>query len=298
MIILITGGTGLVGSALVRQLEDAGHEVRILSRNYSQNAKSFQWDVHKQTIDEAAFIDIDGIIHLAGASIGARWTAAYKEELYTSRIGATEFLLKTCEKLQKKLKFFISASGINFYGTFTSSRILTENDGILKQDFLAKLSADWEAAAYHFSDVAERVICVRTAMVLADRGGSYPLLKKIVDFNLGAPVGSGKQWMNWIHLTDLLSLYQYFVENVAPSGGYNAVADEAVTNRNFMKQLAAKEKKFFLPVAVPSVFLKVAFGEMASIILEGTRASNKKVKEIGFKFQHETLQSAFKALKS
>ena len=295
MIILITGGSGLIGSVLVQQLEKAQHEVRILSRSKSNDENSFVWDVKNGEIDEKVFQNLDGIIHLAGASIGERWTDEYKKELYSSRIDTANLLLKTCEKLEKKLKFFISASGVNYYGTFTSNQILTEKDGIVHQDFLAQLSADWEIAAYKFSKIADRIVCVRTAMVLAKDGGSFPMLKKLIDYNLGSPVGSGKQWMNWIHRKDLVNMYQYFVENEKTKGNYNAVADEVVQNRTFLKKLAQKSGKFFLPIAVPGFVLKLALGEMSSIILEGTRASNAKIKAEGFGFKcsnmNETLEN-------
>lgn len=296
MKILITGGTGLIGSALVQRLKNAGHEVRILSRSTSDDRNTFVWDIKKGQIDEKAFLDLDGIIHLAGASIGERWTDDYRKELYSSRIDSANLLLKTCEKLQEKLKFFISASGINYYGTFTSDQILTEKDGIIHQDFLAQLSEDWEKAAYQFSEIADRIVCVRTAMVLAKKGGSFPMLKKLTDYNLGSAVGSGNQWMNWIHIEDLIGMYQFFVENEKTEGNYNAVADEAVRNKVFMKKLAQKSNKFFLPIAVPGFVLKLGLGEMSSIILKGARASNEKVKKEGFRFQMANYDDALDVL--
>ena len=296
MNILITGGTGMIGSALVKKLQDANHEIRIVSRSKSDNPQSYIWDIKNGEIDEKVFQDLDGIIHLAGASIGERWTDEYKKELYSSRIDSANLLLRTCEKLQKKLKFFISASGVNFYGTFTSDQILTEKDGIIQPDFLAKLSSDWEEAAYEFSEIADRIVCVRTAMVLAKDGGSFPMLKKVADLNIASPVGSGKQWMNWIHIADLVNMYQYFVENEKTNGNYNAVADEVVQNKIFMKNLAKKSGKFFLPIAVPSFVLKSIFGEMSSIILEGTRASNAKIKDDGFNFLYSNLDTALENL--
>ncbi|MFC6267762.1 TIGR01777 family oxidoreductase [Frigoriflavimonas asaccharolytica] len=296
MNILITGGTGLIGSALVKKLRAEKHEVRVVSRNKTSDKNSFVWNIEKNEIDEKAFENLDGIIHLAGASIGENWTEDYKKILYSSRIDSANLLLKTCKNLNTKLNFFISASGVNYYGTFTSDQILTENDGIIHQDFLAKLSEDWENAAYEFSNVADRIVCVRTAMVLAKNGGSFPMLKKVVDFNIGSAVGSGKQWMNWIHIDDLVNMYAYFVENSAANGNYNAVADEIETNKAFMRTLAKKSNKFFLPIAAPGFVLKIVFGEMSSIILEGTRASNEKIKSEGFKFRFPKLESALQEL--
>ena len=282
----------MIGSALVKKLEEAHHEVRILSRKKSDNKNSFVWDLEKKTIDENAFENLDGIIHLAGASIGEKWTKKYKKELYNSRIESANLLLEYCKKLNCNLKFFISSSGINYYGTYTSDQILSENDGIIQQDFLAKLCEDWENSAYQFSEIAERIICVRTAMVIAKEGGSFPMLQKVTDYNIGSAVGSGKQWMNWIHIEDLANMYLEAIENSQYNGSYNAVADETVTNEAFMKSMAQKSNKFFLPIPIPAFMMKLIMGEMSSIIIEGSRASNEKIKSTGFTFKYPNLNAA------
>ncbi|MDQ0477681.1 MULTISPECIES: TIGR01777 family oxidoreductase [Chryseobacterium] len=296
MNILITGGTGLVGKALVKKLEAHQHSVRILSRSKSNEKNEFYWNVAKKEIDEKAFENLDCIIHLAGANISERWTADYKKEMHSSRIDSANLLFDYCRKKKIHLKSFISASGINYYGTFTSDQILTENSGIVKTDFLTKLCEDWEKAADQFSEISDRVVCLRTAMVLSKEGGAFPMLKKTVDLNVGSAVGSGKQWMNWIHIDDLVNMYVTAVENSAINGKYNAVADETITNIDFMKKLAKASDKFFLPLNVPSFVLKTVFGEMSSIILEGSRADNKKIKSHGFDFKYSHLDDAFKTL--
>lgn len=293
MNILITGGTGLVGKSLVEKLRQKKHEVRILSRNKSNRDYEFQWNLEANFIDEKAFENLDCIIHLAGANISERWSASYKDELHSSRIATANLLREYCVKKNLKLKSLISASGINYYGTFTSHEILTEDSGIIQNDFLAKLSEDWEKAAKNFSTLADRVVCLRTAMVLAEEGGALPMLKNIVDYNLGSAIGSGNQWMNWIHIDDLVNMYVFAVENFGVNGSYNAAANDPVTNKNFMKKLAEKSGKFFLPINVPAFVMKIVFGEMSSIILEGTRASNEKIKSQGFDFHYKTLDQAF-----
>ena len=296
MNILITGGTGLVGTALVKELQNRNHTVRILSRSQSEEENEFHWNVAEKIIDEKAFENLDCIIHLAGANISERWTDDYKKELYSSRIDSANLLREYCEQNNVQLKSFISASGINYYGTFTSDQILTEDSGIIINDFLAKLCVAWEDAADQFSAIADRVICLRTAVVLSKNGGAYHLLKKTVDLNIGSGVGSGKQWMNWIHIDDLVTMYVEAVENSAINGKYNAVADEIPTNEILMKKLAKTAGKFFLPFNVPSFVMKSVFGEMSSIILEGTRADNKKIKSQGFDFKYAQLDDAFKDL--
>ena len=133
-------------------------------------------------------------------------------------------------------------------------------------------------------------------MVLAKDGGAFPLLEKTVALNIGSAVGSGKQWMNWIHLDDLVNMYVFAVENAEMHGKFNAVADEVPTNKEFMKNLAKSKEKFFLPINVPAFVLQTALGEMSSIILEGTRASNEKIKSLGFDFTYSSLNEAFKNL--
>ena len=296
MTILITGGTGLVGQLLVEKLRERKHEVRILTRKKSDDLNEFYWNIAGKEIDDKAFQKLDAIIHLAGATISERWSDAYKKEMYSSRVDTANLLLERCKKNNVHLKSFISASGINYYGTFTSDQILKESDGVVQKDFLAELCVSWENAANKFSTVADRVVCLRTAMVLAKDGGAFPLLKKLINLNMGSGVGSGNQWMNWIHVDDLVNMYVFAIENQNINGIYNAVADDIPTNKTFMKDLATASDKFFLPFNVPKFVLKSVLGEMSSIILEGTRANNKKIKSLGFDFKYNQVKEAFKSL--
>ena len=296
MNILITGGTGLVGTALVKKLEERNHTVRILTRSESEEKNEFYWNISEKKIDQKAFENLDCIIHLAGANISERWTDDYKKELYSSRIDSAHLLREYCVEKGIHLKSFISSSGVNYYGTFTSDQILTEESEIVENDFLAKLCVAWENAADQFESIAERVVCLRTAVVLSRKGGAFPLLKKTVNLNIGSGVGTGKQWMNWIHIDDLVNMYVEAVENTSINGKYNAVADEIPTNAVFMKKLAKAADKFFLPFNVPPFVMKSVFGEMSSIILEGTRVDNKKIKSEGFDFKYSTVEEAFKNL--
>ncbi|WP_312819970.1 TIGR01777 family oxidoreductase [Kaistella carnis] len=296
MTILITGGTGLVGQLLVEKLRERRHEVRILTRKKSDDPNEFYWNIAEKEIDDKAFQKLDAIIHLAGATISERWSDAYKKEMYSSRVDTANLLLERCKKNNVHLESFISASGINYYGTFTSDQILKESDGVVQKDFLAELCVSWENAANKFSTVADRVVCLRTAMVLAKNGGAFPLLKKLVNLNMGSGVGSGNQWMNWIHVDDLVNMYVFAIENQKMNGIYNAVADDVPTNKTFMKDLANASDKFFLPFNVPKFVLKSVLGEMSSIILEGTRANNKKIKSLGFDFKYNHVKEAFKSL--
>jgi uncharacterized protein (TIGR01777 family) len=296
MKILITGATGLIGTDLVKKLRDRNHQINILVRKKTGAEHEFLWDQKNEEIDEKAFEGIDSIIHLAGASVGKRWTDDYKKELYSSRIDTAHFLFKTCVKLNVKLKSYISASGINYYGTYTSDQILTENDEVQHKDFLSELSMAWENSADEFSAISDKIVWVRTAMVLSEKGGSFPMVKNIVDFNIGSALGSGKQWMNWIHLDDLVNIFIAAVEKEEISGKYNAVGDEIPTNEGFMKALAKADKKLFLPINVPGFLMKILLGEMSEIILTGTRASNQKIKNTGLNFEYLTINQAFSDL--
>ncbi len=296
MKILITGGTGLVGTALSSKLRERGHDVKILVRKKSEKPNEFFWNYSEKTIDEKAFEGIESIIHLAGASIGKRWTESYKKEVIASRIDSANFLREKCLELGVKLKSFISASGVNYYGTFTSNQILNEKDGILHHDFLSEVCEKWENAALEFQNIAERIVVVRTSPALSKNGGSFEQLKKISDFNLASGIGSGKQWFNWIHLDDLANIYVKSVEDLSMNGSYNAVADDVPTNEEFMKKLAKSNGKIFLPINVPAFVMKTVLGEMSEMILEGTRASNEKIKLQGFDFQYSELESALENL--
>lgn len=290
--ILISGATGLVGTALVGKLRQRGHSINILVRKKTGKPNEFMWSPKKNFIEDEAFQDIDCIIHLSGASVAKKWTKDYKQEIINSRVEGANLLKRYCEKYNIHLKSFISASGINYYGTFTSNKILTEIDGVLHRDFLSKVCKEWENSANQFKEISERSVIVRIAPVLSKKGGTFAPLNKIANLNLASGIGTGKQWFNWIHLEDLVNIFVNAVENIAVNGVYNAVADEVATNEGFMKALAKTKNKFFLPIKIPKFCIKFFLGEMSEMILEGTRISNEKIKSEGFKFQFANLASA------
>lgn len=292
MKILITGGTGLVGRQLVKKLRESGHIVHILTRHKPTQKGEFYWNVAKGQIDEKAFEGIDSIIHLAGANIGKMWTNKHKKAIYKSRIDTANFLFEKCSELEIELKSFISASGVNYYGTFTSDRILHEESEVLHDDFLSDVCVKWEQAAWQFEGLAERVIVLRTAPVLSPKGGAYEPIKRIANLNLSSGLGSGKQWFNWIHIDDLVAMYQFALENIDVVGAINAVASEIPTNREFMKEVAKCRGKFFIPINVPSILLKLVLGDMSNMLLKGTRVSNHKIKSLGFDFKFHSLHDA------
>ena len=293
--VLITGGTGLIGIKLSSLLHLKGYEVRILSRSEKSNShyKTFLWDVEQNSIDEKAFEDLDYIIHLAGAGIAdKKWSKKRKQEIIESRVHSTSMLYNSVQKLQIPIKAFISASAIGYYGSITSDIIFEENHKP-KNDFLSKVCRLWEESIFIFQQNKIRTVALRTGIVLSTDGGA---LKKMKTF-IVTPLGNGKQYMPWIHIDDMCNMYIKAIEDNEFQGIYNAVAPDHQTNTEFSKAVAHIFKRPFIPFGVPAFILKIIFGKMATIILNGSRVSTKKIEKSGFKFQFPKLEDALQALK-
>lgn len=289
--ILITGGTGLVGQHLIEKLESKNYEVAVLSRSPKQ-ANAFLWDIKTGYIDEKAFENVTSIIHLAGAGIAdKRWSLKRKESIIYSRVASAKLLLQKVSELKVPLKQFISASGIGYYGAMTSQTIFKESNKAAS-DFLGNVCEKWEAAATEFSTKNCTTTILRTGIVLAKNGGA---LEKMVT-PIVSPIGSGSQYLPWIHIDDLCEMYVRAVEDADFKGVFNAVAPEHHTSKTFSKLVATYFKKPFLPFRVPAFLLKLIFGEMAVILLEGSRISSEKVRTAGFQFQYENLEHAMEEL--
>lgn len=285
--VLISGGTGLIGKALTKKLEQKGYDVAILSRNPKKN-NEYKWSVNDNYIDEKALENTEYIIHLAGAGIAdKRWTTSRKKELINSRVKTATLLYNKVLEHKTPLKKFISASGIGYYGAITVDTIFTEKDKP-ENDFISKICKKWEAAALQFEEQHIPIAILRTGVVLTKTGGA--LQKMNTPLFLSA-LGNGKQYMPWIHINDLCNLYITAIENKNFTGIYNAVAPEHQTNESFTKKLSEVIKKPVLPFNAPSFVLKTALGEMAYILLKGSRVSSDKTKKI-FTFNYPDLQSA------
>ncbi len=284
--ILITGGTGLVGKRLTQLLIAKNHEVVILSRN-PKNKHEFKWDISSNYIDEKALKNTNYIIHLAGAGIAdERWTKDRKQVLIHSRVKTTNLLFKKVNELKIDLKGFISASGIGYYGAITSEAIFKETDKS-GTDFLADVCQKWEQAAHQFSTKNIPVTILRTGIVLSAKGGALDKMKTPII----SPLGSGNQHIPWIHIDDLCYMYIQSIEDNL-IGIFNAVAPESHTSKTFSKALAKSLKRPYLGIGVPSIMLRVLFGELAVILLEGTRISSKKIEKNGYSFRFKTLKKA------
>jgi uncharacterized protein (TIGR01777 family) len=284
--ILITGGTGLVGKRLTEILLKKNHEVVILSRN-PQNKNEFKWNVTENYIDKKAFANIDYVIHLAGAGIAdKRWTDSRKKIIIDSRVATANLLLSKIIEFNISLKGFISASGSNYYGAKTTPKIYKETDKA-GNDFLAEVCVKWEQAAKQFETLNVPVTILRTGIVLSKKGGALEKMKTPIV----SALGSGTQYLSWIHIDDLCNLYINAIESNL-IGVYNAVAPEQHTSITFSKQLAKGIKRPFLQINVPSFILKTVFGELAVILLEGSRLSSKKIEKSGYSFRFRTLKKA------
>ena len=288
--ILVTGGTGLVGRRLTALLTEKNHEVRILSRN-PKNENEFKWDFSKGFVDDKAIENIDYIIHLAGAGIAdKRWTKERKEVIINSRVATANLIFDKIKSQNIPLKGFISASGSNYYGAQTTAKVFKESDAV-GTDFLGQVCQKWEEAANQFKELNIPVTILRTGVVLSKTGGALEKMRTPII----SPLGSGNQYMAWIHIDDLCNLYIKAVEEDF-EGVYNTVSPEFHTSRTFSKILAKAIKKPYLPIAVPGFLLKLVFGELAIILLHGSRLSSDKISKKGFIFKYQELASALKNL--
>lgn len=291
--ILISGATGMIGKRLTTLLLQKGYSVTHLSRSRTddKDIRTFLWDVEKSWIEPGAFHGIDAIVHLAGAGIADKpWTEERKQEIIDSRVKSAALLKQELSEVNHQVKSFISASGISYYGT-SDTKIFSESDPPGK-DFLANVTQLWEQEVEKIKGLGIRVVELRTGIVLSNDGGAMNEFVKPIRWYVGAPLGSGKQWMSWIHIDDLCRIYIHAIENDFLEGPYNAVAPNAVTNREFMKVVAKALHRPILLPPIPSFFLKFLLGEMVYLVTEGSRISAQKIQRAGFHFQFEHLSSA------
>ncbi len=295
--VLISGGSGFVGKHLTDLLLANGYSVSILSRSQKQNTEQvnyYQWDVDANFIDENAVLKADYIIHLAGEGIAdKRWTAKRKEVIVRSREQSIKLIYNILKINNKKLEAFISASGIGIYGAKTGSEICTENSP-LANDFLGRTCQKWEAAADTIASLGIRTVKIRTGLVLGKNEGFLKQLVPVFKLKLGSALGSGKQYMPWIHIDDLCGIYFKSLNNSEIKGAYNAAVLDNTTNTVFSKTLAKLfGYSMWLP-NVPAFIMQLILGEMAQIVLTGQRVSSNKIESSGFKFQHTSLEKALR----
>ena len=296
--VLITGGSGLIGKYLTSALLSAGYKVCHLSRKTNQFGKVrvFRWDPEKGIMDPVILEDIDYIIHLAGLNIGEkRWTKKRKSEIRISRINSARLLYDAVSAKKMNLKAFITASATGYYGATSSDHIFTEEDPP-GSDFLAATCQLWEEAADMFREAGTRVVKIRSGIVLEKDGGLLARILKASRLGLIPVFGTGYQYMPWIHIEDLCSIYLKALADENIEGPYNAVAPEYVTQRIFMRTLAEALGKSFLKPHIPASLAKFVFGEMSGILLTGSRISARKISGGGFMFSYPYLKDALSSL--
>ena len=295
-IVLITGANGLVARKLSKILATS-YTVRFLTRQ-KQSENEFEWDVDQHLIDASALVGVDHIIHLAGANIsGKRWTTTYKNEIIRSRVESANFLFNELKKHNLHIKSFISASAVGIYDSADRSIIHTE-ESTKGDGFLADVVNQWENSADQFLNggIADRVVKIRSGVVLDSKKGALPKMVMPVKNYIGSSLGSGKQYVPWIHIDDICNLYKFALDQSTLNGVFNGVAPTHCTNREFTKEIARVLQRPLVMPNIPKFVLQILFGEGSSVILEGSMVSSEKIEKKGFQFQYRTISEALENL--
>lgn len=289
----------MVGSHITKLCHQKGIKVNYLTTSKDKieaqpDYQGFYWNIENREIDENCFKNVDAIIHLAGADIAKRWTSSYKKEIIASRTQSSDLLWQTLKNSGFKVPRLISASAIGIYPS-SLEKLYFEDDTSVDDSFLGEVVRLWEASADKFEELDMQVAKIRIGLVLAREGGALPKLKDPVSFNVGTAFGSGKQWQSWIHIEDLAGIFLYVLENKL-SGIFNGVAPNPVTNEEMMNEIAAQmDKSIWLP-NVPAIALKVALGEMATVLLSSQLVSSDKIEKAGYEFRYKNLIKALEDL--
>lgn len=309
--VLITGGTGMIGTALSKLLLSKGYGVIVLTRdpeeaiakagNTDQSTQKNHiqyaaWDPHKQIIDKDAIGKADYIVNLAGAGVGdKRWTEKRKKEIVDSRVNSATTLIHALKETPNKVKAVIQASGVDWY---------PEDPGIPNkypftetmphgQHYLGKVCEQWERSIQPVKESGKRLVILRTGLVASKTGGAIDRFEMPVRFGLAAILSSGKQMISWIHIDDICRLYVYAIENEQLEGVYNAVSPGPVSNKTLMLELAQLiTGRFFVPIHVPAFALKLLYGELGMSLLKSTTASSEKISRTGFQFLYPAIEPA------
>jgi uncharacterized protein (TIGR01777 family) len=284
--VLITGGSGLLGSALTDSLLQKGYQVSHIGRRASTGkVNCFRWSVKEKYFDPAALEGVDIIIHLAGAGVSEkRWTKSHKKEILESRTFTSQLLFDSLKNIPNNVRTVICATAIGYYGLTTQDTWCKE-DQAPGDDFLASVTKAWEESILPIANLGKRLVMTRIGVVLANEGGALMEMANPVRWFVGAPLGNGKQWVSWIHLSDVSRLYQLIIEDENISGIYNAVAPNPVTNRELTRFIARALHRPLLLPPIPDFVLQIVLGDMAEIVVNGARVSCEKIESVGFQFE-------------
>lgn len=297
--VLITGGTGVIGRRLTQLLRQQGFQVSLLSRSAKAlpDVTIYQWDIKKAQLDPQAIATADYIIHLAGEGIAdGRWTDARKDEILTSRTQSTELIAKALRETKHHVRAFLGASAIGYYGGDTNDRPLVETtEG--GTDFMAQVVRAWERSEDQVAALGIRTVKFRIGVVLMADGGALPKLAQPIRLGAGAPIGSGQQYISWIHLDDLCQLFITALTNESWRGVYNAVAPTPVTNETLTRAIAQVLHRPLLLPNIPAFAIKLAFGEMGIVVTGGNYVLNKRITdETAFRYKYADLTNALEDL--
>ena len=298
--ILITGGTGLIGSKLLDSIDKSVYNVYVLTRkkSFKENGVNYiNWDPENSILDISHIKNLYSVINLAGESIdGSRWTSNYKRKILDSRVNSTRLLFNKVKEMKELPKSFISASATGFYEVNTDNpQVETDLPG---NNFLSDVVQQWEKEILKFKSLGLRTTTFRIGLVLSKDGGVLKRLYPIFKFFLGVPIGSGKQMISWIHESDMIGLINMAIESNKLEGIYNAVAPEIITNTEFTKSLLKSLNRFSYPsiIKAPSFIVRILFGEQSDLVLNGLNISSEKIMQSNYKFKFTKLSSALNAI--
>ena len=297
MKVLITGATGLVGTALTNLLLDNGYTVNYLTTSSKKivsktNYHGFNWNPQEGKIDENSLIGVDTIIHLAGANIAKRWTKAYKQEIIESRVLSSNVLFNALKKNPHQVKQFISASGTAIYPD-SDLNIYDETSTQVDEGFLSNVVIKWEESADQFKLLNINVAKIRTGVVYATNGGALAEILKPIKLGIGSSFGTGKQVQSWIHIQDLTDMYFFVIQNNF-QGIYNAVAPENISDEKLTKTIAKILKKPLFMPNIPKFFMKLILGEMHQLLFTNKKIKPQRALNQGFVFKFPDIESALK----
>jgi len=295
--ILITGGTGLIGTKLYKFLKEKHFNVIVLTRRESlsiENKDFVLWDPEKNILDTNKIENIDCVVNLAGESIdGSRWTNKYKKRIMDSRVISTRFLFTKLKSLKNKPKVLVSASAVGCYHEDTLNEQDETSD--LNHNFLGDVVKKWEFESRKFEDIGIKTSILRIGVVLSKEGGMLRKLYPLFLLGLGVPIGSGKQILSWVHIDDMVAIiFKCINENL--SGIFNIVAPEKINNIDFTKLLSKRISFIRLPsfIKAPKFLVRIIFGEQSTLVLNGLNISSKKIEKTGYVFKFPTMDGALK----
>ena len=293
--VLITGGTGLIGSRLSDLLTEKGYKVIHLSRRRKLSAKypAYQWNIEKSEIDESALQQADYIITLAGAGIAdKRWTSRRKKLIIDSRVNGIELIAKKLKAHDIRPKAIIGASAIGFYGD-SGQDLMTETSPS-GNDFLAESVRAWEKAYENLKPLTPRLPIIRVGIVLSTQGGALEKMLPTYAVGVGTYFGDGSQMYSWIHIDDICRMFVHALENENIDSLYNGVSPNPVSNKTLAIDIGKAMNKTTLPLPAPAFAMKMALGEMSVVVLSSDNVSAKKISDTGFQFKYPELIPALK----